>query len=102
MMDIYEHIPLGRENAIHSCDLEKILGCESSSELRKMISTARINGTADGTVICSNSSDGYWQSRDITEIRQFVRSMHSRATQILMACEPAEKILEALEGESDG
>ena len=101
-MDIYEHIPLGKENAIHSCDLEKITGCECSSELRRMISTARINGTADGTVICSNSSDGYWRSRDITEIRKFVRSMHSRATQILMACEPAEKILEALEGESDG
>ena len=101
-MDIYEHIPLGKENAIHSCDLEKITGCESSSELRKLISTARINGTADGTVICSNSSDGYWRSREITEIRKFVRSMHSRATQILMACEPAEKILEALEGESDG
>lgn len=100
-MDIYEHIPLGKENAIHSCDLEKILGCESS-ELRKAISTARINGTADGTVICSNSSDGYWRSRDVTEIRKFVRSMHSRATQILMACEPAEKILAALEGESDG
>lgn len=79
-MDIYEHIPLGKENAIHSCDLEKITGCESSSELRKLISTARINGTADGTVICSNSSDGYWRSRDITEIRKFVRSMHSRAT----------------------
>ncbi len=101
-MDIYEHIPLGKENAIHSCDLEKILGCESSSELRRMISTARINGTADGTVICSNSSDGYWRSRDIAEIRRFVRSMHSRATQILLACEPAEKILGALEGESDG
>lgn len=101
-MDIYEHIPLGKENAIHSCDLEKITGCESSSELRKLISTARINGTADGTVICSNSSDGYWRSRDITEIRKFVRSMHSRATQILMACEPAEKILGELEGESDG
>lgn len=100
-MDIYEHIPLGKENAIHSCDLEKILGCESS-ELRKAISTARINGTADGTVICSNSSDGYWRSRDVTEIRRFVRSMHSRATQILMACEPAEKILVELEGESDG
>lgn len=101
-MDIYEHIPLGKENAIHSCDLEEILGCECSSELRRMISTARINGTADGTVICSNSSDGYWRSRDIAEIRRFVRSMHSRATQILMACEPAEKILEALEGENDG
>lgn len=101
-MDIYEHIPLGRKNAIHSCDLEKIMKCESSSELRKMISTARINGTEDGTVICSNSSDGYWRSRDITEIRKFVRSMHSRATQILMACEPAEKILEVWEGESDG
>ena len=101
-MDIYEHIPLGKENAIHSCDLEKITGCESSSELRKLISTARINGTADGTVICSNSSDGYWRSRDITEIRRFVRSMHSRATQMLLACEPAEKILATLEGESDG
>lgn len=101
-MDIYEHIPLGKENAIHSCDLEKITGCESSSELRKLISTARINGTADGTVICSNSSDGYWRSRDITEIRRFVRSMHSRATQILLACEPAEEILATLEGESDG
>lgn len=101
-MGFYEYIPLGRENAIHSCDLEKILGCDSSSELRKMISAARINGTEDGTVICSNSSDGYWRSRDIAEIRGFVRSMHSRATQILMACEPAEKILETLEGESDG
>lgn len=101
-MDIYEHIPLGKENAIHSHDLEEILGCECSSELRRMISTARINGTADGTVICSNSSDGYWRSRDIAEIRRFVRSMHSRATQILLACEPAEKILESLEGESDG
>ena len=100
-METYEHIPLGKENAIHSCDLEKILGCESS-ELRKAISTARINGTADGTVICSNSSDGYWRSRDVTEIRRFVRSMHSRATQILLACEPAEKILAELEGESDG
>lgn len=100
-MGFYEYIPLGRENAIHSCDLEKILGCDSS-ELRKMISAARINGTEDGTVICSNSSDGYWRSRDIAEIRGFVRSMHSRATQILMACEPAEKILETLEGESDG
>ena len=101
-MGFYEYIPLGRENAIHSCDLEKILGCDSSSELRKMISAARINGTEDGTVICSNSSDGYWRSRDITEIRRFVRSMHSRATQILLACEPAEKILATLEGESDG
>ena len=101
-MDIYERIPLGKENAIHSCDLEKIMRCENSSELRKMISAARINGTADGTVICSNSSDGYWRSRDIAEIRRFVRSMHSRATQILLACEPAEKILDALEGESDG
>lgn len=101
-MGFYEYIPLGRENAIHSCDLEKLMGCESSSELRKMISMVRINGTADGTVICSNSSDGYWRSRDIAEIRRFVRSMHSRATQILLACEPAEKILDALEGESDG
>lgn len=101
-METYEYIPLGKENAIHSHDLEEILGCECSSELRRMISTARINGTADGTVICSNSSDGYWRSRDIAEIRRFVRSMHSRATQILLACEPAEKILAALEGESDG
>lgn len=76
-MDIYEHIPLGKENAIHSCDLEKITGCESSSELRKLISTARINGTADGTVICSNSSDGYWRSRDITEMRDWKASVRT-------------------------
>lgn len=43
-MDIYEHIPLGKENAIHSCDLEKITGCESSSELRKLISSGKGTG----------------------------------------------------------
>lgn len=58
-------IPVGRENAIRSEDLARLVGVKGVRQLQDMIATARLQGC----LICSGCGAGYWRPANREELR---------------------------------
>lgn len=88
-------IPVGRENAIRSEDLARLVGVKGVRQLQDMIATARLQGC----LICSGCGAGYWRPANREELRSFVRATEARALNTLKACRGAKERLELIEGQ---
>ena len=95
-MKVYEVLRYGKENAIPSKTLADLLGFQTVRDLQKKIECER----AAGAVILSDAcGGGYYLSRDPVELRQFIRTLHTRATNTLKAAESAQRMLETIMNE---
>lgn len=92
IMDI---LPVGKENAISTAELVKIIGCTSARDLQERIALER----NAGAVICSGARSGYWRAKNRQELLEFVHCMDSRAKNTLAATRSAKKILQITEGQ---
>lgn len=89
-MDI---LPTGKENAISTTDLVKIMGCTSSRDLQDRIALE----CNTGAVICSGSGSGYWRAKNRQELLEFVHCMDVRAKNTLAATRSTKKALQITE-----
>ena len=91
-MHLIDIIPVGAEHAVPAKRLASLAGCKSVRELQHELHNLRCRGA----VICSTTENGggYYQPANEQELRQFVRSMRSRAKKIKQAIRAAEKMLD--------
>lgn len=78
-MNLLEHIPYGKENAISRKELEKSTSlCDRLN--RELIERERCSEDIcqDGVILSSSKSGGYWISDDEFEIREFNAELKSR------------------------
>lgn len=96
-MKVSDYLHYGKEHAIPSKDLARLLGVASVRELQKMIEKERHSGE----VILSTCADGggYYLSDDPTEITAFVRTLSKRAQNTIRSMESAEAALVVLTGQ---
>lgn len=92
---IMDMLPFGRENAISTAELVKLIGCKSGRELQERIAKER----SAGAIICSGSGRGYWRPQNRQEIVNFVRTMEARAKNTLAAASGAKKALRVADGQ---
>ncbi|HJD45323.1 MAG TPA: hypothetical protein H9909_00635 [Candidatus Mediterraneibacter norfolkensis] len=88
-------LPVGKENAISTADLVRLMGCKSVRDLQERIAYERNHGA----VICSGSGRGYWKPKDRQEIQEFVRTMDARALNTLRAAKSARAALKVPDGQ---
>lgn len=88
-------LPVGRENAISTEELVRLVGCNSSRELQEYIASERNRGA----LICSGSGKGYWRPKNRQEIQEFVRMMDARALNTLRAAKSARAALKVPAGQ---
>lgn len=88
-------LPVGKENAISTADLVRLMGCKSARDLQERIAYERNHGA----VICSGSGRGYWKPKDRQEIQEFVRTMDARALNTLRAAKSAREALKIPAGQ---
>lgn len=88
-------LPVGKENAISTADLMRLMGCKSARDLQERIAYERNHGA----VICSGSGRGYWRPKDRQEIQEFVRTMDARALNTLRAAKSARVALKIPAGQ---
>lgn len=93
MMQVFDHIPIGRKNAIPVEHLAKLLGM-SLRELRKAVEIERCAGAV---ILCASDGAGYYRSDDPAEIRKFTRRMISHANSMLAAARSATELADRLE-----
>ena len=83
-------LPVGKENAIDSQTLAELAGCKSVRELQQMIAVERANGA----VIISSTTGGYYLPANKHEIREFIATLNNRGRNTIAALESAIKALE--------
>ena len=92
-MIVYDSLLYGRENAIPSAVLVNMHLFSSPRELQRQIERER----AAGAVILSDPHGaGYYRSTDPRELRQFIRTMYTRAGNTLRAAESAQRALDVI------
>ena len=95
-MKVYESLRYGRENAIPSKTLAKVLGFRSVRDLQKAVEHER----AAGAVILSDPcGGGYYLSNDPEELRRFIKTLNARAVNTIRASESAQRALDAATGQ---
>lgn len=94
---IADILPVGKENAVTTAELVKLIGCKSARELQEKIALER----NAGAIICSGSGRGYWRPQNRQEIVEFVRTMESRAKNTLAAASGAKKALRVADGQME-
>lgn len=93
---VRDALKLGRNQAIPSKDLARLLGFNSVRDLQKQIEVER----AAGAVILSDPCGaGYYLSNDPEELRRFTQTLNARATNTLRAAESAQRALDDLTGQ---
>lgn len=86
----------GKENAIASKELAKMLGFPTVRELQKQIERER----AVGAVILSDPCGaGYYLSNDPVELLRFTRTLNARARNTAKAAQSAQIALDAATGQ---
>ena len=86
----------GRENAISSKELARILGFRSVRDLQKAVERER----AAGAVILSDTTGGgYFLSNDPEELQRFTRTLYTRARSTMKAAESAQRALDRATGQ---
>lgn len=87
-------LPVGKENAISTADLVRLVGCGSARDLQERIAYERNHGA----IICSGSGSGYWRPKNRQEIQEF-NTMGARAMNTLRATRSARMALKLPEGQ---
>lgn len=94
---IAELLPVGKENAISTEELVKLIGCSSARELQQYIAQER----KAGAVICSSTTGGYFLPANRMEIIKFCNSLRNRAKNTIVAIESAQNALKSSEWQQD-
>lgn len=95
-MKVFDCLRYGKENAIPSKDLAKMLGFQSVRDLQRQIERER----AAGAVILSDPcGGGYYLSDDPAELRRFTQTLNARARNTRKAAESAQRALDAATGQ---
>ena len=82
-------LPVGKETAISTAELVRLVGCGSARDLQERIALER----NAGAVICSSTTGGYFRPANRMELAEFCRSLESRATNTLIAIQSAKRAL---------
>lgn len=88
-------LPVGRENAVSTAELVRMVGCSSPRELQQCIAGER----AAGAIICSGSGKGYWRPKNRQEIIDFINVMSARARNTYAATRSAKRALRLPDGQ---
>lgn len=81
---------------VRSKDLARRLGFPSVRQLQKEVEAER---RAGALILSDPCGEGYFISTDPTELRRFVRTLHSRARNTVRSAEAAQRALDELEGQ---
>ena len=93
---VYEALRHGKENAIQSKVLAKVLGFRTVRDLQKQIERER----AAGYVIISDPcGGGYYLTEDPTELARFARTLNAGAMNTIKAAQSAQMALDAATGQ---
>lgn len=90
-------LPVGKENAISTEELVKLIGSSSARELQQYIAQER----KDGALICSSTTGGYFQPATRHEIAEFCNALERRAGNTIVAIQGAKRALESPEWQQD-
>ena len=92
---VVEFLKIGKQKAIPSKQLAKMIGCGSVRELQALVAQER----QQGAVILSTSrgGGGYYLPGDTEEVREFIRTLDARARHTFLALRSARKYLRELE-----
>ena len=92
---ITEFLKTGKDNAVPSKVLAKMIGCRNVRDLQTLISQER----QQGAVILSTSRNGggYYLPADAEEVREFIRTLDTRARHTFLALRSARQYLKEIE-----
>jgi len=93
---VYSSLQYGRENAIRSADLAKMLGYKTVRELQKQVESERSTGYV---ILCDSHGAGYYLSDDPVELRRFINTLNARAVNTIRASESAQRALNDITGQ---
>lgn len=93
--DYTKILPTGKENAISTDELTVLLGFTDTRALQTDISKAR----ADGQIILSSTSGGYYLPANDDEVREFIGALQARAIGTFKAIKSARKYLKEDKGQ---
>ena len=96
-MNIVEHIPFGRENAINRRQLEKLTGFHDRQNRSLIKEYNRQQQAEPGAVVIlsSSSARGYWRTSSIEEMERYLAESHHRRNVQAENDEPIEQIVAA-------
>lgn len=94
---VQEKLQRGKENAMSKAELMELCGFTDTRALQLQIAKER----ADGAIICSTTvgQGGYYLPQDKEEVREFIKSMTSRAKKTFNAIKSARKYMEQMDGQ---
>ena len=96
---VIDFLKRGKENAIPSRALAKMVGCKSVRDLRDLVAKER----QQGAVILSTSRNGggYYLPANAEEVQEFIRTLDARARHTFLALRSARKYLKELETDNE-
>lgn len=94
---VHEQLKRGKENAMTKAELMELCGFTDTRALQLQIAKER----ADGAIICSTTAGqgGYFLPQDKEEVREFIKSMTSRARKTFNAIKSARKYMKIIDGQ---
>lgn len=102
MDELWQDIPIGKENAITRAALARKWGV-SDRKARSMISKLRAQDNGDGHVIVAFSSGkGYYRTNDPQDIEHFIKEMTNRARNTFAPLKKARRVLRESEAHTNG
>lgn len=93
---VFQALNYGRNNAIKSPVLAKLLGYRSVRELQKQVEVERAAGYV---ILCDSHGAGYYLSDDPVELARFTRTLNARARNTIKAAKSAQMALDAATGQ---
>ena len=93
---VFASLQYGKENAIRSADLAKVLGYKTIRELQKQVESERAAGYV---ILCDSHGAGYYLSDDPVELRRFINTLNARAINTIRASESAQRALNDITGQ---
>lgn len=94
---VYASLQYGKDNAIRSAVLAKMLGYKSIRELQKQVEIER---SAGYVILCDSQGAGYYLSEEPMELRRFINTLNARAVNTIRASESAQRALDAVTGQT--
>ena len=98
MINVLNAIPYGKENAISKSELIALTGL-SERQIRQQIKELNAQLTKEGTAILSSSQyKGYWKSKDIAEMKAYIRESKHRQQALMKNDAPIQNLIYKTEG----
>lgn len=92
--EMYESIPIGRDNAITKDELREMWGYKTTRHVREIIAELRAIDNGDNYVIVSLSHNkGYYRTDDIDEIIAYKQETTSRAKSTFIPLKKVNRVL---------